>query len=148
MRKYVLDTNLYIAADRDMAKAEELIRFYSAFLPFTYLHAVVVQELLLGAVDLRRAQLIQDAYIAPFEARDRLLTPSYENWKRSGVVVATLVEQRAISPGGFGRSFLNDVLLAVSCREAGVTLVTSNVADFERIRQVERFEFLVPWPEP
>ncbi|CAN5808076.1 hypothetical protein BH20GEM3_BH20GEM3_15970 [soil metagenome] len=39
MTRYILDTNLYIRADRDQAKADELIRFYSAFLPFTYLEA-------------------------------------------------------------------------------------------------------------
>ena len=51
-----------------------------------------------------------------------------------------------MSPGGFARSFLNDVLLAVSCRAAGLTLVTANLADFERIRRVETFEFVPPWP--
>lgn len=146
MRKFVLDTNLYIAADRDIAKAEELVSFYAAFLPATYLHAVVVQELLLGAVDARRAALIRAGYIAPFEARGRILTPSFRTWVRSGEVVASLVRQKIVSPGGFGRSFLNDVLLAVSCREEGATLVTSNLADFERIRRVERFEFVAPWP--
>lgn len=148
MRKYVVDTNLYIAADRDVAKAEEMIQFYSAFLPFTYLHAVVAQELLLGAVDTRRGQLIHEACIAPFETRGRLINPSFQSWKRSGQIVATLVQRRVISPGGFGRSFLNDVLLAVSCREAGATLITNNIADFERIRQVERFDFVAPWPHP
>jgi predicted nucleic acid-binding protein len=49
--KYVLDTNIFVQADRDQAWAEELVAFYAAFLPATFLHAVVVQELLLGAVD-------------------------------------------------------------------------------------------------
>ena len=41
MRKYVLDTNLYIAADRDAAFGEELSAFYDTCLPFTFFHAVV-----------------------------------------------------------------------------------------------------------
>lgn len=146
MRKYVLDTNLYIAADRSEPKAEELIQFYSAFLPFTYLHATVAQELLAGAVDGRRGRKIQESYISPFERRDRLLTPTYRTWKRSGEVIAALVQEKVISPGGFRKSFLNDVLLAVSCREFGMTLVTMNQNDFERIREIERFEFVPPWP--
>ena len=48
MAKYVLDTNLYIAADRDAGSAEELVGFYRVALPRTYLHAVVVQELMAG----------------------------------------------------------------------------------------------------
>lgn len=43
---------------------------------------------------------------------------------------------------------LNDVLLALSCREAGVVLVTANERDFERIRRRVRFEFVGPWLSP
>ena len=146
MRRYVLDTNLYIAADRDRARAEELIAFYAAFLPFTYLHATVVQELLLGARDARRGRQIQEAYVAPFEARGRVITPSYRAWKRSGEMMAALIQQGVISPGGLRRSFLNDALLATSCRESGATLVTANTDDFERLQEVEPFDFVRPWP--
>jgi predicted nucleic acid-binding protein len=146
VRRYVLDTNLYIAADRSEPEAEALIRFYSAYLPFTYLHATVVQELLAGAVDAKRGRRIDEAYVAPFESRGRLITPSFRTWKRSGEVVAALVQRKLLSPGGIARSFLNDVLIAVSCRESGVTLVTLNEADFRCIQQVERFEFMPPWP--
>lgn len=146
MTKYVLDTNIFVHADREPAWAEALVAFYAAFLPMTFLHAVVVQELLLGAVDARRGRLLYDGYVAPFEARGRVVTPSYRSWRRSGEVVAALVQRRRLSPGGFSRSFLNDVLLGVSCREAGVVLITTNVADFARIRTVEPFRFVSPWP--
>jgi predicted nucleic acid-binding protein len=46
------------------------------------------------------------------------------------------------------RAFVNDVLLALACREAGVILVTANRRDFERIQRVARFEFVAPWPSP
>jgi len=146
--KYVLDTNIFVQADRDQTWAEQLVAFYAAFLPVTFLHAVVVQELLLGAVDARRGRALYEGYVAPFEARRRVVTPSYSSWRRSGEVVAALVQRRRLSPGGFGRSFLNDVLLAVSCREAGVVLITTNVTDFTRIRAVEPFRFVRPWPRP
>jgi predicted nucleic acid-binding protein len=145
--KYVLDTNIFVRAERDRAWAEELVAFYAAFLPVTFLHAVVVQELLLGAVDGRRGRELYEGYVAPFEVRRRVLTPSYRSWRRSGEVVAALVQRRQLSPGGFGRSFLNDVLLAVSCREAGAVLITTNAADFARIRTVEPLRFASPWPQ-
>jgi predicted nucleic acid-binding protein len=148
VKKYVLDTSLYVAAARSHEKAEELIQYYSAFLPFTYLHAIVAQELLAGAVDARRGRQIRESYIAPFEDRKRIVAPSYRAWKRSGEVIAALVQGKEISPGGFARSFLNDVLLAVSCRESGLTLVTQNEADFRRIQDVERFDFVGSWPVP
>jgi hypothetical protein len=49
--KYVLDTNLYLAANRDRMAAEALVRFYGTYLPVTSLHATVAQELMLGALD-------------------------------------------------------------------------------------------------
>ena len=52
-----------------------------------------------------------------------------------------------MSPGGFKRSFLNDCLLAASCREVGATLISLNREDFELIRKVLRFEFTEPWPD-
>lgn len=148
MTKYVLDTTLFVRAKRDRSWAEELAAFYRAFLPVTFLHAIVVQELLLGAVDPRRGRALYADYVAPFERRGRILTPSYASWRRSGEVVAALGHRRRLSPGGFSRSFLTDVLLAVSCREAGVVLVTTNDADFRTIRAVEPFRFAPPWPRP
>ncbi|HWC72420.1 MAG TPA: type II toxin-antitoxin system VapC family toxin [Gemmatimonadales bacterium] len=148
MTKFVLDTNIFIHADRDPAWAEQLVAFYATFLPVTFLHAIVVQELLLGAVDPRRGRDLYAAYVAPFEARQRIVTPSYTSWRRSGQVVAALVQRRRVSPGGFSRSFLNDVLLAASCREAGLVLITTDTADFSRIRIVEAVQFTQPWPRP
>ena len=148
MTKYVLDTNIFVQADRDPAWAEQLAAFYLAFLPATFLHAIVVQEVLVAALSIQRGRTLYESYVAPFESRRRVLTPTYTAWRRSGQVVAALIQQRRLSPGGFSRSFLNDVLLAVSCREAGAVLITTNVADFARIRAVEPFRFVEPWPKP
>ncbi|MGQ0765090.1 MAG: type II toxin-antitoxin system VapC family toxin [Gemmatimonadota bacterium] len=144
--KFVLDTNLYIAADRDPVFAEELAAFYGSFLPYTFFHAVVAQELLLGAINEQSRAEVRRGYIRPFEARRRVITATFAAWARSGEVAASLIRAKVISRTGFTRSFLNDVLLATSCRELGVTLVTQNLEDFERIRRVERFDFTAPWP--
>lgn len=146
MTKYLLDANLYIDAIRSVSKAGELEAFYYVFLPYTYLHAIVAHELLRGATDERRIPAIHAAYIEPFEARGRLVTPTFTSWTRAGEVIAILSERTVIEPDAVSRSFVHDVLLAVSCREAGMTLITRNHSDFERIRRVERFDFVAPWP--
>jgi hypothetical protein len=46
MTRYVIDTNVYVAADRDLAWAEELERFSTAYLPFIHFHAVVLRSYL------------------------------------------------------------------------------------------------------
>ena len=46
-------------------------------------------------------------------------------------------------PGGAG-SHLNDVLIALTARSIGGTVVTANAADFAAIQQVEPFAFELP----
>ncbi|HYJ80136.1 MAG TPA: type II toxin-antitoxin system VapC family toxin [Longimicrobiaceae bacterium] len=144
---FILDSNIYIDAARDPGKMEELRRFYDSYLPFTYLHAVVAQELLAGAVNRRRMGEVREGLIGPFERRGRVVAPAFATWKRSGEIIARMTARKLISPGGFSRSFLADVLLAASCRDSGHRLITANLADFERISAVERFEFQAPYPE-
>lgn len=147
MKRYVLDTNLYVEADRDRVAAEELERFLMRWLPSVHFHAVVAQELLAGAVDARRERLLLDNLIQPFQRRGRIVVPDFGAWTRAGGIVSRLVQQKRMSPGGFSRSFLNDCLLAASCRSNGLTLVTRNVRDFSLIRRVEPVEVVEPWPE-
>ena len=146
MKQYVLDSNLYIEADRDESAAEEMDRFLMRFLPSVHLHGVVAQELLAGAIDERREKLVHDSLIEPFERRGRVVAPSFGAWKRAGGIISRLVQQKRLSPGGFNRSFMNDCVLAASCRESGLTLVTRNVKDFNLIRKVESVEVVGPWP--
>ncbi len=73
------------------------------------------------------------------------MTPTYDAWKETGRVLAELVPA---NDGPAPRSFVNDVLLAMSCRESGIVLVTKNVADFTRIAAVRSFDFVRPWPMP
>lgn len=63
-----------------------------------------------------------------------------------GEIVAELVRSKKLSGIGVRSSFLNDALIAASCRESGVTLIMNNTDDFERIASVERLRFVEPWP--
>jgi predicted nucleic acid-binding protein len=117
--------------------------FQAAHAPFLHLSAVVVQELRAG-VRGRAAARLEAAVVAPFERRGRLVTPTYAAWKESGRVLSQLVAPGAWS--AVSRSFVNDVLLAMSCREAGVVLVTNNLRDFTRIATARPFDFVGPWP--
>jgi predicted nucleic acid-binding protein len=123
-----------------------LERFVTAFLPSISLHSVVVQELLAGAIDERREKLVLESLIEPFERRDRLITPTYTSWKSAGLIMARLVQRKLVSPGGFKRSFPNDCVLAASCRENGLVLLTENREDFDLIRRVHPFDVQPPWP--
>lgn len=144
--KYVLDTNLYISAIRDKASGDALERFSAEHLPSIYLHAVVVQEMLAGAIDVQKERALQATLIDPFERRRRIVTPSCRAWKRVGEIIARLLQQGLLTPGSIPRSFQNDCLIATSCREAGATLVTNNIRDFQLIQKVEPVSVVPPWP--
>src|SRR5262249_22494749 len=105
----------------------------------------VVQELRAG-VRGRAAARLESAIVAPFERRGRLVTPSYAAWKESGRVLSELVAPSAWRT--VRRSFVNDVLLAMSCRESRIVLVTNNLRDCMRIASVRPFDFVAPWPIP
>ncbi|MEQ1856196.1 MAG: type II toxin-antitoxin system VapC family toxin [Longimicrobiales bacterium] len=147
MKRYVLDTNLYIDAARSVSKAEELAAFSAEFLPHIFLHAVVAQELLAGASTAAWRREIERGIVGPFERRGRIVTPTFDAWKRAGAMVAKLIESRRFTRGGVPRSFLNDALVAMSCHEGGMTLVTTNIKDFESIAQVEPVRYCAPWPK-
>ena len=142
-RPHVLDTHLYIEAIRSEKGKVALGEFHQAFAPYLHLSAVVAQELRAGVSGADGARL-ESGLFAAYERRGRLIAPSYSAWKESGRVLGELVAPAARR--SVTRSFVNDVLLAMSCREAGAVLVTANWADFARIAKVRPFDFVAPWP--
>ena len=142
-RTHVIDTHLYIDALRTEEGKNALNAFQEAFAPFLHFSAVVAQELRAGVRATEGARL-EAGIFAPYERRGRLLAPSYAAWKETGRVLSELVAPTAWR--SVTRSLVNDVLLAMSCREAGAVLVTANRADFARIALVRPFDFVSPWP--
>lgn len=144
--KYTLDTNIYIGAFRDPVARVALARFESAYTPTLYLTSVVAQELRAGARTPDAISRLMKTILAPFQSWGRVVAPSYKRWMESGAIRATLAARGRTE---MTASFLNDILLAVTCREHGLVLVTHNVADFTTIRAVlSGFEFVPPYRSP
>jgi len=76
------------------------------------------------------------------------LHPRPGAWEQSGIVLADLVRREGLELHRLSKAFGNDVLLALSCREAGLVLVTDNGRDFARIARIRNFEFTEPWSAP
>lgn len=145
-RKYVLDTQLFINAFRDPAANESLQQFHRAFSPFEYLSVVVAQELRSGIRRSQDGKTLERHVLHVFERASRLITPSADAWHSSGDLLAEMARKEGLDTARLSKAFANDVLLALSCREAGCVLVTDNQRDFQRIRRFLRFEFIKPWP--
>lgn len=69
-----------------------------------------------------------------------------EAWQQLGDVLAEMAREDGLKIARVSKSFANDILLAISCRDAGCVLVTGNTRDFRRIRRFVSFEFAAPWP--
>jgi len=145
-RKYVLDTQLFINAFRDPTANEALQQFHRVFAPFEHLSVVVAQELRAGVRRVEDRRTLERHVLNVFKRANRTITPSSDAWHRSGTILAEIARTEGLEVARVSKSFANDVLLALSCREAGCVLVTDNARDFSRIRRFTPFEFTKPWP--
>ena len=146
VRKYVLDTQLFIQAFRDPSANRALQDFHHAFAPFEYLSVIVAQELRSGIQRPQDRRALEKNVLGIFARANRTITPSAGTWHRSGDPLAEMARQEGLQIAGVSKAFASDVLLAVPCREAGCMLVTDNLRDFQRIRRFVQFDFIEPWP--
>ena len=140
MAKYTVDTNVLIDALNQPAQLEALSDFLRWALPSTFLSAVVLLELEAGTRTPRQRALLEQQLVGPFERRGRLFAPTAVAWRQAGQFVAQGLG--AETSGG-----QNDLLLALSCREAGLTLITRD-RDFRRLaKQVRGLTVVEPFPK-
>ena len=136
MKKIVLDTNVYIdwlnrGLHETVMLGPGLVR---------YLSAVVVMELRAG-VSRRASRDAVDALTRGYRSAGRLVAPSSEVFERAGAVLRKL---KLAGHNVRDASLCNDVLIALTARSIGATVVTANAADFASIQQVEPFAFELP----
>jgi predicted nucleic acid-binding protein len=144
--KYALDTNIFIDGFRNEHTQAEIFVFLNRALPFTYLSAVVMQELAAGARTAAAARDVQRGIFEPFERRQRVFAPSSAAFVESGRVLAAVAAQEGWQLLDDTPSLLNDALIAASCRERGITLITRD-GDFKRLAPfVKGFRYAAPWP--
>ena len=144
--KYTLDTNIFIDGFRNEEAQAEVFAFLNRALPFCYLSAVVMQELAAGARTADAARDVQRGVFEPFERRQRVFAPSSTAFAESGRVLAVVAAREGWQLLDEKPSLLNDALIAASCREQGITLITKD-GDFKRLAPfVKGFRYVAPWP--
>lgn len=144
--KYTLDTNVFIDGFRSEVVQAEIFAFFKSSLPFTHLSAVVMQELAAGARTNEASRKLHQGVFEPFERRRRVFAPSAAAFVESGRVIAAVAKREGWRPLDENPSLLNDALIATSCREQGITLIT-NDDDFTRLAPfVSGFRYAAPWP--
>jgi predicted nucleic acid-binding protein len=136
VKKVVLDTNVYI--DWINGGLHEGFLIGSGYV--RHLCAVVVMELRAGAHS-RAGRTAVDRLVRSYESAGRLVAPTRRVFDRAGSVLRQL---RLAGRDVRSAAFVNDVLIALTAREMGATVVTGNVGDFEAIRAIESFALEQP----
>ena len=137
MRRIVIDTNLYIGLLN--AGRHEAALFQRDAVK--YLSAVAMLELYAGAFSPRDRRIVR-SLVTAFDRAGRILVPSGAVFEDAGHTLRALQESRGYLVSG-SPSMVNDVLIALSARAIGATVLTSNARDFAAIREVRRFRLAV-----
>lgn len=137
---YTLDTNVVVDALRQSHELDRLKAFLSWALPATVLSSIVAAELAAGARTDRARRVLDDAVLAPFDRRGRIVAPSVAAWRRTGALLARS------GAAGLTASRQNDVLLATQAREGGWVVVTRD-HDLQTLRPlISGLQVSAPYP--
>lgn len=136
-RWVVFDTNVYVAALREGIDGAAFARIRDRT-PRTFLASVVSAELRAGAVD-RAGRLAVRELVEQFDRLGRTVTPDARSWNLAGDALGN-IRRREPALRAKVTSLWNDALIALSARQIGGSVVTSNVRDFELLHRFMPFD--------
>lgn len=134
MERVVIDTNVYV--DWLNEGQHEAILFQREAVK--YLSAVVLMELSAGAFSARDRRLVREVTSA-FAKVNRILLPTVTIYEEAGDVLRRLQESRGYTVAS-AYGLVNDVLIALSARSIGATVITQNERDFVAIQTIRPFK--------
>jgi predicted nucleic acid-binding protein len=137
MRRLVIDTNIYI--DWFNAGRHEDILFQRDTIK--HLSAVALMELRAGASSLHDRRLVQRVESACAKV-GRILVPSRAVFGEAGDTLRRLQDTSGWRIET-SHSIVNDVLIALSARAIGATVVTQNERHYRAIQAVRPFQLVV-----
>jgi predicted nucleic acid-binding protein len=121
--KYALDTNIFVDGFRSEDGRAEVLAFLEA------------------------ARDVERGVFDPFERRRHVFTPSAAAFVLGGRALAAVAAREGWQLIDENPSLLNDALIAASCREHGITLITRD-RDFKRLEPFLRgLRYVEPWPQ-
>jgi predicted nucleic acid-binding protein len=135
MKRILIDTNVYI----DWMNQGKHEAFVVGPGLVRHLSSVVLMELEAGATT-RAARSAAAELARAFDKVGRIAPPSREVWARTGAVLRGLqAKGREIRRA----SLVHDVLIALTARDIGATLITRDVSDHAAIRKLVDFSYAV-----
>lgn len=140
MKKFIIDTDIYIELIRTGKYHDLIAGIYAHETPHIYFSSVVVQELLSGIISNNGRKNVETLFI-PFEKVGRVITPGHNIWKDAGEILSSLRRRKPHLKSKLS-GMVNDALIAMSARSIGATVITLNSSDFEAIKSVKNFSYI------
>lgn len=137
MQRIVIDTNVYI--DWLNRGLYEEVLFQPGAVK--HLSSIVMMELWAGAFSTRDRKLLRQI-TTNFAKTDRLLLPTVGVYEEAGEVLRRLQTSRGYTATS-ASALANDVLIALSARSIGATVVTQNRRDYVAIQGLRPFKLNV-----
>jgi len=81
---------------------------------------------------------IVEQFEGDFDRTGRVLVPNLEDWAQAGKAPTLVAAEYDFDQMGRGR-LANDTLIAMSAARTGVTVITANARDFEKLATFRRF---------
>ena len=95
--------------------------------------SVVLAELWRGAT-----KMSEHAFLKDLEKNHPILIPTEKNWLESGRLLGKMRTDKGFEPAKL-RDLHFDLLIALTARDVGARLITSNSSDFELIKSYRNF---------
>ncbi len=140
MRKYIIDTDLYIELLRTGKYHDIIADIYTNETSNIYFSSVVAQELISGVISESGKKNVETIF-GPFEKVRRMVTPGHTAWKEAGEILSILRRGKPNLKTKLSQ-MVNDILIAMSARSIGATVITLNSSDFEAIKSVRNFSYI------
>ena len=102
---------------------------------------MVILELLAGAHAPRDQKAIK-TLVTDFRRSGRILVPAASAYEEAGEVLRRLQTEMGYEVSG-ASSLVNDILIALSARSIGATVITRNRSDFEAIQSIRPFKLIL-----
>ena len=133
MQLIVWDTSIYIH------KLRSGFNLVSNGFEELVLSSVVVAELATGYTTRSVKSEEFRKYVEYMYIKNGVITPSFSDWYNSGIIIGKIIYKR---PDLKNKKALlsNDCLIALSSKKVNAKVITSNIKDFELLREYINFQ--------
>ncbi|MFQ6039344.1 MAG: type II toxin-antitoxin system VapC family toxin [Candidatus Poribacteria bacterium] len=129
MNRIIIDTNIYIDYFNSGKHAQ--IIYQEGYPQVIHVSSIVLMELMAGSFSRTEVAIVNNI-VKVAKSANKIVTPIYTDYVEAGRILVKLQSEKGYDLKK-AYSLTNDVLIALSARRIGATVVTQNRRDFEAI---------------